>query len=128
MVKMRAPKKISYRNLKRHVHCVFYCASACLLAITLMSGYAVAQAKNMLFNDANPNIGAKIQKIGLPLTPLSLQQMSSETAQGVSSSSPSLVSRSQGTSSVLLWDEINPGKAASQNAMAGGTVTLNIVH
>lgn len=127
MVKMRAPKK-SPRNLRQQIQYVFYCASACFLTITLMSSHAVAQTKNMILNDASANVGATIQKIGLPLTPLSLQQMSSETAQGVSSSSPSLASQSQGASSVLLWDEINPGKAASQNATAGGTVTLNIVH
>lgn len=69
-----------------------------------------------------------IQKIGLPLSPLSVQQMSSATAQGIPTVAPSLSAQSKGGNGVLLWDEVVPGRISAPNPVSDGNVSLNIVH
>lgn len=98
------------------------------LAAGLLSNFAMAQPETFTSTGGSAFAGATIHKVGLPLAPLSPQQMSTETAQGIPSGSPALSSQSQGNNSVLLWDEVAPGKAASPSAPVSGTVTLNIVH
>ena len=98
------------------------------MAVALLSGFAMAQTKPAVPAFGGAFAGPFIQKAGFPLAPLSRQQMSTETAQGLPSGNPALSPQSQGNNSVLLWDEVSPSKAAAPSAVAGGTLTLNIVN
>jgi hypothetical protein len=70
---------------------------------------------------------ARLHSGGFPLTPMTSAQMSGATAEGLPARGPVLAPQSSAPNSVLLWDEINILKSASQEG-SGGSVTLNIVH
>lgn len=98
------------------------------LATSLLSNFAIAQPETFTPAGGSALASTTIHKVGLPLTPLSPQQMSLERALGVPSGSAALSPQSQRNNSVLLWDEVTPGKAAPPSAAANGTVTLTIVN
>lgn len=105
---------------------LFSCCAS-IATMTLIATTAVAQPHALTFRAADMPISARIREIGLPLVPLTLQEMSTETAQGILISNPTVAARPQGSGSVLLWDEVGSAKSTLQNSMSG-TVTLNIVH
>ncbi len=94
----------------------------------LAPGLARAQGIDRIGRPADHVELVTIQKIGLPLSPLSVQQMSSATAQGIPSVAPSLSPQSKGGNAVLLWDEVGPGRISAPNPASSGNVSLNIVH
>ncbi|WP_201727799.1 hypothetical protein [Acidocella sp. C78] len=97
-------------------------------ASALAPGLARAQGAERAVRSGGHVELVTIQKIGLPLSPLSVQQMSSATAQGIPSVAPSLSAQSKGGNGVLLWDEVVPGRISAPNPISDGNVSLNIVH
>lgn len=63
---------------------------------------------------------------GLALQPLSLNQMSRESAKGLSLPPPAIVSPSQRGNGVTLWDEVVPVQQAA--ATYSGTLSFNVVN
>ena len=104
------------------------CVGVSTLAVTLLSGVAMAKTTAILSADNSASSGKTVENVGFPITPLSAKQMSTEAAQGLPSAGPGLSPQSQGGGSVVLWDEIIPSKAAAQNTPISGTVTLSIVN
>lgn len=125
MAKIGSQKK-ALESVRKAARLFLHYGGILVLAMMLLSNFAMAQTEGVAVGGGS--FVGRIQNVGLPLSPLSSQQMSTETAQGLPSANPALSPRSQGNNSVVLWDEVIPGKAASPNAAVSGTVTLNIVH
>lgn len=127
MAKMYNPRK-SLGAIEKSALRLLRVVGSSTLTAGFLCNFAIAQTKAFSSTSDNAFAGATIQKVGLPLLPLSPQQMSAETAQGLPSVNPGLSPQSRGNNAVVLWDEVTPGKAASSNPPVSGTVTLNIVH
>lgn len=123
----RFTQAIPTRGHKGMVTRILYGCCAGLTAMALLATTAMAQSSTPAFSADGTSISAQIHEIGLPLVPLTLREMSAETAQGIPANNPTLATKSQGPGSVLLWDEVGSMKSTSQNSMSG-TITLNIVH
>ena len=119
----------SLNNMKFHKYrSIFFTAAAAFVMLPIyasasgnggwsnFSGYAHRSSSYTQFG--NP---------GFPLTALTPAQMADAAAKGLPARGPVLAPQSAAPNAVLLWDEINVIKSASQDA-SGNSVTRNIVH
>ena len=73
-----------------------------------------------------PLIVAYTNNFGLVLQPLSLGQLSRESAKGLSLPPPTIISPSQRGNGVTLWDEVVPVQQTA--ATYSGTLSINVVN
>ena len=124
---MKRPAFLNDTRVRKYRHFLIGAAAAFAL---LPMGASASGTSHTLFASVRaqawvPTIHAR--NTGFPLAPLTPTQLSDAAAQGLPARGPVLAPQSSAPNAVLLWDEINVLKSASQDGTTG-SVTLNIVH